>query len=44
MQSASHGSRGVASICEVAGCEGGVYMLRECLRSETHTERRKDLR
>src|ERR1700722_18288083 len=37
-------SRGVASICEVTGCEGGVYMLRESLRSGDHAERRKDLR
>jgi pilus assembly protein CpaF len=37
------GSRGIASICEVTGCEGGVYMLRESMRSETHLERRKDM-
>jgi pilus assembly protein CpaF len=37
-------SRGVAAICEVAGSEGGVYMLRDCFRSEADLARRKDAR
>ncbi|MGN6148892.1 MAG: CpaF family protein, partial [Rhizomicrobium sp.] len=38
----SDASRGVAAICEVAGSEGGVYVLRDCFHSETQT--RKDAR
>lgn len=38
----SDASRGVAAICEVAGSEGGIYVLRDCFRSETQT--RKDAR
>jgi pilus assembly protein CpaF len=34
-------SRAVATICEVAGSEDGVYLLREMFHSETDTGRRK---
>lgn len=37
-------SRGVATICEVTGFEGGVYMLREGLHAAGDTSRRKELR
>lgn len=39
----SDASRGVAAICEVAGSEGGVYMLRDRFRLESDLPRRKDV-
>ncbi|HTT96774.1 MAG TPA: CpaF family protein [Rhizomicrobium sp.] len=37
-------SRGIAAISEVTDAQGGVYMLRDCFRSDTDMMRRKDQR